>query len=180
MKNQRNQNPLDNIHPDLYLAQQLAYEPSGLKATNIKKEEEGADYGAFDFNLGGRNCKFRVGKITPKKVGFFFTIWKRIGTGPIMPYDLSDPIDLFIFSVCSKDHFGQFIFPKTVLYEKGVISKEEKGGKRAIRVYPPWALTVSPQAKNTQSWQEDYFFEIPKDKSVDSFRLHDLLSQRKQ
>ncbi|MCB1113013.1 MAG: MepB family protein, partial [Chlamydiia bacterium] len=75
MSSSRNQTLLDVAHPDFLLAQQLAYDPNGLEATNIRIEKESADYGALDFQLNGKTCKFRVGKITPKKVGFFFTIW---------------------------------------------------------------------------------------------------------
>lgn len=93
-----------------------------------------------------------------------------------MPYDLADSVDLFIFSVRSPEHFGQFIFPKTVLYEKGVVSKKEKGGKRAIRVYPPWVVTANRQAKNTQAWQTNYFLEIPLNKPIKATKIHQLLS----
>lgn len=79
MKNNRNHPPLNDVHPDLCLAQQFTYGPSGLNATNIKKEEESADYGAFEFDLNRRHCKFRTGKITPKKVGVVSTIGKDLG-----------------------------------------------------------------------------------------------------
>ena len=160
----------------LDLAQKLAYGPSGYSATKIIIEKESVEYGALDFDLGGFQCKYRVGKVTPKKFGFFVTIWKRIGSGPIMPYDLDDPVDFFIFSVSTQEHFGQFIFPKAVLVEKGIVSKEGKGGKRAIRVYPPWTTPDSRQAKQTQRWQEDYFLDLSNGSSIVSARLSLLLS----
>jgi len=55
---------------------------------------------------------------------------------------------------------GQFVFPKEVLCEKGIISKNSRGGKRAVRIYPPWDQPKSQQAKNTQAWQLNYFSEI--------------------
>lgn len=165
----------DAIHPDFLLAVKMAYEPSGFQATNVQVEKESADYGALDFQLNGKLCKFRVGKVTPKKAGFFVTIWKRLGKGPIMPYDLSDPVDYFIVNIHTHDSFGQFIFPKKILAEKGVVSMDGKGGKRAIRVYPPSIVTTSRQAKNTQSWQQDYFLEISQDKSLDILRVQNLL-----
>ena len=161
------------MHRDLCLAKQLVYDLNGLSLTSIVKEEESEEYGAFDFDLGSLRCKFRVGKITPKKAGFFFTIWKRIGNGPIMPYDLDDPVDLFVFSVHTEEHFGQFIFPREVLCRKGIVSKDGQGGKRAMRVYPPWVTVDSKQAKATQAWQSNYYLEISKD--LDTDRLHKLL-----
>ena len=55
---------------------------------------------------------------------------------------------------------GQFVFPKKILYEKGVLAGEISKGKRAIRVYPIWDIPTSRQARNTQAWQLDYFFEL--------------------
>ena len=160
MSNRNNHTLAEAIHNDFLLSNQLAYEPSKLEATNVQIEKESADYGALDFQLNGKLCKFRVGKVTPKKVGFFVKIWKRPGNSPIMPYDLVDPIDFFIFSVHSEKCFGQFIFPKKILAEKRVLSIDGKGGKRAMRVYPPSIITTSKQAQDTQAWQQDYFLEI--------------------
>ncbi len=162
------------IHPDLLAAQKLAYEPSGLAIGNLARETESKEYGAFVFEMNHRRIKFRVGKITPTKIGQFVTLWKRIGSGPILPYDITDPIDFFVVSVRTPEHFGQFVFPKTVLYEKGIVSKEGKGGKRAIRVYPPWDITDSRQAKNTQAWQILYFFEINPNTCIDTSRIKKL------
>jgi len=148
------------INSDLLVAQKLAYEPSGFSLKNLVQEAESQEYGACDFEINNKIIKFRVAKITPTKIGQFVTFWKRIGNGPIVPYDLADHADLFVVSVHSADHFGQFVFPKNMLYEKGFISKDGKGGKRAMRVYPPWDITDSPQAKKTQAWQLLYFFEI--------------------
>ena len=70
-------------------------------------------------------------------------------------------------SVRDAEHFGQFVFPKAVLYEKGIVSKDGKSGKRAMRIYPPWDITDSRQAKKTQAWQLMYFFEIHPNKNID-------------
>ncbi len=148
------------IHPDLLAAQKLAYEPSGFTCKKVMQEAESPEYGACEFEMNNKVIKFRVAKITPTKIGQFVTLWKRIGSEPIIPFDITDPIDLFIVSVRSAEHFGQFVFPQKILYEKGFVSKEGKGGKRAMRVYPPWDITDSLQAKKTRAWQLLYFFEI--------------------
>jgi hypothetical protein len=157
---------LHDVHSDLIAAKGLAYEPSGLTCTNLMKEAESEEYGAFVFEMNGQRIKFRVGKITPTKVGQFVTLWKRIGDGVILPHDLADPIDLFVISVRKADHFGQFVFPKAILFEKGILSHEGKEGKRAMRIYPPWDIVSSMQAKKTQAWQVKYFFEIPSNGSI--------------
>lgn len=151
---------LESAHPDLRAAQKLAYEPSGIPCKLIEVEPESKEYGACHLEINNRKVRFRVSKITPTKIGQFVTLWKRIGKGPIQPYDVTDPIDLFVVSARKDNHFGQFVFPKTVLLEKGILSKNGLGGKRALRIYPPWDKPDNQQAKKSQSWQLEYFFDI--------------------
>ena len=148
------------FHADFLISQELAYEPLGLTSSNLVQEAESQEYGACSFDLGQKHIKFRVAKITPTKVGQFVTFWKRMGHGPIMPYDMNDPFDFLIVSVRNGTSLGQFIFPKDVLLQKGVLSKDGQGGKRAMRVYPAWDITESIQAKKTQAWQLAYFAEL--------------------
>lgn len=165
MKDGNKKSSYEDNHPDLFVAKKLIYEPSGFTITKLIKEEESEEYGACEFEINKKRIKFRVGKITPTKVGQFVTLWKRIGKGPIMPYDIADLMDLVVVSVRNAQHFGQFVFPKTVLYEKGIVSKDGKGGKRAMRLYPSWDVADNKQAKKTQAWQLLYFFEIYSNKS---------------
>ncbi|MDP1608001.1 MAG: MepB family protein [Chlamydiales bacterium] len=162
------------IHPDLIAAQKLAYEPSGLMMDHFATEEESEEYGASECKIDHLNIKFRVAKITPTKVGQFVTLWKRIGNGPIQPFDREDPFDLVVISVRNPEHFGQFVFPKSVLYQQGIVSRNGKGGKRAMRVYPPWDKADNKQAIKTQKWQLLYFFEIPLNSQVDISRIQKI------
>ncbi len=162
------------IHPDLIEAQKFAYELSGLTMGHFATEMESQEYAASEFKMNDLNIKFRVAKITPTKIGQFVTLWKRIGSGPIQPFDMADPFNLVVISVRTSEHFGQFVFPKLVLYEKGIVSKDGKGGKRAIRVYPPWDITDNKQAIKTQKWQLPYFFEIPPNTQTDVSRIQKL------
>ncbi len=148
------------MHPDLVAVQKLSYERSGFTIKNFQKEAESCEYGASTFEINQQRIKFRVGKITPTKIGHFVTLWKREKGGPILPLDLLDPIDFVVISVRRVKHFGQFVFPKDVLYNQGIISKNGEGGKRAMRLYFPWDNPVSRQAINTQSWQCKYFYAL--------------------
>ncbi len=152
---------LNAVHPDLILAQKFAYEPMGLSYKKLVIEKESQKYGACEFSLYNHIIKFRVAKITPTKIGQFVTFWKRIGSRPILPYDVDDLFDFLIISVRTNNRLGQFIFPKSLLFKHGIISKNGNGGKRAIRVYLPWDVPTSSQARKSQTWQNDYFFEIP-------------------
>ena len=159
-----------NVHPDLLSAEELIYKPSGLILQNVKIEDESEDYGAAEFSINHYSVKFRAGKITPTKIGQFVTFWKRLGKGPILPYDFNDSFDFLVVSVRAKNHFGQFIFPKVVLCEKGIVSCNGKEGKRAMRIYPPWDRAENSQAKKTQAWQLQYFIKFSED-IFDSSRM---------
>lgn len=162
------------IHKDLLVAREFVYSKCGFDCTHLKAEAESVDYGAYTFKLNGMSITYRVAKITPTKTGQFVTLWKRNANGPIEPFDILDDIDLFIISARNNNHFGQFIFPKSVLHEKGIISGNNKKGKRAIRVYPPWDNATNRQANKTQQWQLEYFLEIPGENTTDLTRAKRL------
>src|SRR3990167_1366581 len=122
----KKKNSSEFVHLDLIAAQKFAYEPSGLMMDHFAAEAESEEYAASEFKMNDLNIKFRVAKITPIKVGQFVTLWKLIDNGPIQSFDMEDPFDLFVISVRTHDHFGQFVFPKLLLYEKGMISQDGK------------------------------------------------------
>lgn len=149
------------------ILREQVFEVCKFKVSEPQKEDESSEYHAHTFKINNKSVHYRHAKITPTKVGQFVTFWKRPPNKIIQPYDSSDDIDLLIVTVKEKNRFGQFVFPKSALIKQGVISVNEKGGKRAIRVYPPWDKTESKQASKTQSWQLNFFAEIPKNKSID-------------
>jgi hypothetical protein len=164
----------DAIHPDLLATRDLVYNRNEFECSQPQMEPESSEYGGYVFELNGLSIRFRVAKITPTKIGQFVTLWKRIGKGPIQPYDLADPVDFFVISTRKDNYFGQFVFPKKILRDQDIISKMNKGGKRAIRVYPSWDKPTSKQAQKTQAWQLKYFLEIPHNQSVDCVRSQTL------
>ncbi|WP_350287219.1 MepB family protein [uncultured Croceitalea sp.] len=136
------------------------YDKCSLDISEFETESESKEYNACRFELNGRNILSRNAKITPRKVGQFVTFWKRNGNGAIEPFDDSDRIDFYTVNVRTEKKFGQFVFPKSVLIKKGIISTKKKEGKRGFRVYPKWDVVKSKQAERTQKWQLDYFYEI--------------------
>ena len=153
-----------------YLCEQV-FAVCGFTYSQPVAEAESAEYEAYRFKLNGQAVCYRQAKITPTKVGQFVTLWKRIGNGPIQPFDSLDKIDLFVVTVKTKTRVGQFVFPKSALIKHGILSVKGKGGKRALRVYPSWDVTESKQASKTQAWQLEFFAEIPKSKVVDVERF---------
>ena len=136
------------------------YDQCALEISAFQLELESTEYDACRFDLNGLNIIYRTGKITTKKMGQFVTFWKRNENGPIAPFDDTDPINFFVVNVKTESKFGQFVFPKSVLIKKGILSTERKEGKRAFRVYPNWDKAKNKQAERTQKWQLDYFYEI--------------------
>lgn len=140
------------------------YEKCNFEISEFLNESESKEYDACRFLLNDKKIIYRSGKITPKKLGHFVTFWKRNELGATMPFEAKDDFDFFIINAKKGDQHGQFIFPKTVLIKKAIISTPEKEGKRGFRVYPNWDQTQSKQAVKTQEWQSEYFFEMDKGK----------------
>lgn len=136
------------------------YDKCGLEISAFKMETESKDYSACQFELNGQKVICRNSKITPKKSGQFVSFWKRSAHGPIAPFEENDSFYFFVVNVRTEKDLGQFVFPKSVLIKKGIISTPQKEGKRAFRVYPKWDITKSKQAEKTQKWQLNYFYEI--------------------
>jgi len=158
---------LNSIHNDLKIVQELVYDKCGFDLTNLKLNLESVEYGACSFELDGKVIQQRFSKITPTKTGQFVSIWKRNKDGITEPFDFTDDIDFIIITARSNDNFGQFIFPKSVLADRGIITRNGKGGKRGIRVYPSWDTVTNKQAENTQNWQAKYFVVIKSDNLTD-------------
>jgi hypothetical protein len=158
---------LVNFESDLHFAEKSVYNKSGFELTNLVWNPESTNYGACSFELNNYKIQLRVANITPTKIGQFVAIWKRNNNGITAPFDVADSLDFMIISVRDSEKFGQFIFPKSVLVSKGIVSKNGKGGKRGIRVYAPWDKPENKQAIKTQDWQVNYFVEIKENSQVD-------------
>jgi hypothetical protein len=166
---------LNNIHKDLLIAIELVYQQCKAECTLPIADAESTDYAAFTFKINKLTVKYRAAKITPSKTGQFVTLWKREKDGPIQPFRVSDDIDIFIVSTRYENRLGQFIFPRIALLEHGILSDENKDGKRAIRVYPPWDNATNKQAQKSQQWQLNYFLEIQPVPAIDLQQAKKLL-----
>jgi len=148
---------------ELLAIKELVYDNCNFVFLNLITDTESAEYQACSFKLNSFEIIHRFSKITPTKTGQFVTIWKRNNKGITAPFDVSDNFDFIVITSKSDKNLGQFVFPKAVLLEKGIISNNNISGKRGIRVYPPWDVPSSKQAEKTQSWQTKYFYSIKKD-----------------
>lgn len=158
---------INSFHNDLKIVKEMVYDQCNFDFKNPKLNTESQEYGACSFEFDGKTIQHRFSKITPTKNGQFVTLWKRNQDGITEPFDSNDEIDFIIITARSGDNLGQFIFPKSVLAHKGIITQNGKSGKRGIRVYPPWDKPESKQAERTQNWQINYFLIIKDDGSTD-------------
>jgi hypothetical protein len=147
-------------HRDWAIAKQEIYDACNWDCSIPIIDAESKEYAACSFTLNNRPVLYREAKITPTKIGLFVTIWKRLNNGPTSPYNEADVVDFFIITTREKNRLGQFIFPKSILIAKGILSTPSKEGKRGFRVYPPWCETISEQAQATQKWQSTFFIDI--------------------
>ncbi|MCP1411545.1 MepB family protein [Paenarthrobacter sp. A20] len=148
------------IHPDVAEAQQLMH-MLGRECSLPVPEEDNAEYGAATATSGTALIRFRVGKLTPTKVGLFVAVWRRSAAGGTEPFPAdgpsADPGDTLVVSAREAENSGHFVFPLSALVDHGIGSVDGIGGKRGFRVYPPWSLTSNRQARKTQGWQSEYF-----------------------
>jgi hypothetical protein len=136
------------------------YDLCNFEMSNFQLASESTEYEACSFQLEISQIICRTAKITPKKIGQFVTIWKRNSEGITTPFHESDTFDFIVINVQKEAEFGQFVFPKSILVQKRIVSSQTKDGKRGIRVYPPWNLAINKQAIKTQVWQLNYFLPI--------------------
>ncbi|SEQ22071.1 MepB family protein [Flavobacterium urocaniciphilum] len=139
------------------------YNKCNFEFSNLVIDSESEEYQACAFKLNSFQIIHRLSKITPTKIGQFVTIWKRNDKGITTPFDVSDNFDMIVITSKSGEDLGQFVFPKSILLEKGIITNNKSSGKRGIRVYPPWDVPTSKQAQKTQNWQIKYFYSIKND-----------------
>lgn len=148
------------LNLEILQVKEFVYDKCNFEFSNLVIDSESEEYQACSFKLNSFQIIHRLSKITPTKIGQFVTIWKRNDKGITAPFDVSDNFDFIVITSKSDEKLGQFVFPKAVLLEKGIISNNNNSGKRGIRVYPPWDIPTSKQAEKTQSWQTKYFYSI--------------------
>lgn len=164
---------INSFQGQLNDAIRYVYAPAGIKAKHpAQPEAESTEYGACRVVLDGHTVAFRVAKTTPTKIGQFVTIWKRpTPDSEIAPLDITDDVQFVVISVADAIHRGQFIFNQKILLAKGVMSRNGTGGKRAIRVYPPWSNPTAKDAIRTQQWQTQHFLPLAADGTAESSEL---------
>lgn len=161
------------VHPDVAMVIRVLGD-LGLACSPAKVEADNAEYGAAISAIGRSPVRFRVGKLTATKVGLFVTVWRRSLDGSTEPLPAEECSDVLVICVREDSRVGAFAFPKAALVKHGVVSVGGAGGKRGFRIYPPWSATTNRQAKESQQWQCNYFFEMADGSATDAQRASRL------
>lgn len=145
-----------HVHPDVSEALKALGQSAAWNSLPVP-EADNQEYGAAVASLGQGRIRFRVGKLTPTKVGLFVAVWRRAQNGSTEPFPAEDGTGLLVVTVREGNNMGHFSFPTSALVKHGIVSVKGAGGKRGFRVYPPWSEVRNRQAARTQQWQCDYF-----------------------
>ncbi|MBM7585369.1 hypothetical protein JOC86_001911 [Bacillus pakistanensis] len=169
---------MNDFYTALSYVNKMIYEPNNVTVKLVQEEKQNSKYGAGTFRLSSKTVRFRVANITPTKVGQFVAFWEKDENNKNQPYSYGEAPDLLVITTFKNDsEFGQFIFPKEILFKQNILRSSSTKGKMAIRVYPSWDKPTSKQAMKTQKRQLPYFVdmsnpsELPIDKIIELYSL---------
>ncbi|MDG4957509.1 MepB family protein [Lactococcus lactis] len=128
----------------------------------VKYEEQNIDYeGAILYDTQkGHLIRSRLGKLTPKKSGFFTVFWEQDIQGRNHPFCAQESPDFLLVAVYDENRKGIFLIPKAVTIDQKILSTNTQKGKMAMRFYPVWCQGLNPTAQKTQRWQLEYFIDL--------------------
>lgn len=97
----------------------------------LDRHPQNSKYKALEFSINGRKILYRNGNVTPDRPGNFLSIWKRSGENSVepkknMPYEEHD-LDYLLVEVSDLETSkrGIFIFPLSVLLNKGIVTSDK-------------------------------------------------------
>jgi len=169
---------MNDFYTALNYVNKKNYEQNNLMITSVQEEKQNSKYGAGTFQLSSKTVRFRIANTTPTKAGQFVAFWEKDINHQNQPYLYEEAPDLLVITTFKNNReFGQFIFPKEVLFKQNILRSSSTKGKMAIRVYPSWDIPTSKQAMKTQKWQLPYFVDmcdlsaLPTDKIIELYSI---------
>lgn len=153
------------------------YRPNELKVSSVQEEPQNSKYCGVKFKLNSKSIRFRLAHTTEKKAGQFVSFWEKDEKNRNQAYGFDRATDLLVINTFGKgDYFGQFVFPKEVLLDKGILKNGPIKGKMGMRVYPSWDEVTSDQARASQTWQGKFFIDFGEDKEILNKKVRELYS----
>lgn len=139
---------------------QILNELGFSEVNDVEIEPLNIEYESCLFYIDQKKYRSRRAKKTPNKKGYFTVFWIKDDNNKNRPYNWEETPGKIIITFIDEDKKGQFIFPKEVLAERNIITTDDKKGKMALRVYPPFENSLNKTAEQTQKWQSDYFIDL--------------------
>lgn len=146
----------------IQLMEQLFCGKEGMLLENRQAEPQNLAYEGFTFSLNHRSFRHRRAKKTPKKQGYFVVFWEKDMQNKNQAYSVAESLEITIVTVIDQEKVGQFLFPRAILQQQGILRSEAQKGKMGIRVYPTWELDLNKNAQQIQKWQAPYFIDLSK------------------
>ncbi|MCI2947149.1 MepB family protein [Staphylococcus caledonicus] len=131
-----------------------------ISKSSYEIEQWNREYEALTIYTNDGVVRSRLANKTPKKKGFFFALWTKDEHGKNRPLTSEELGIELVINIIDNHRKGQFIFPREVLTNKGILKSDNNKGKMALRVYPPWVTELNKSAIKTQQWQCKYFTEM--------------------
>lgn len=144
----------------IQLIEELIDGKEGISLRNFQEESQNIEYEGCTFSLKNRTFRNRLAKKTPKKQGYFVVFWEKDAQNQNQAYSVAESLDITIVTIIDQEKRGQFLFPRAILQQKGILRSESQKGKMGIRVYPTWELELNKNAQQTQKWQVPYFIDL--------------------
>ncbi|QRN48648.1 MepB family protein [Macrococcoides bohemicum] len=139
-----------------------AYKIGGISfVVNLLFQEDwNEEYEGINLSCKVFSFKIRLAKKTPKKLGYFVAIWKKDSLNKNIPFNEDDIGDYLVINILDDYNEGQFVFPVSILIEKGIVKADNSKDKMAFRVYPPWVKDLNKTAMVSQKWQTEHFYNM--------------------
>lgn len=140
------------------------------EAHSWRVEPQNAAYEGAVFHYNTSFFRLRRAKRTPKKAGYFVAFWEKDEMSRNQAYHVADSPTKLIVVISDGDFQGQFVFPREVLHNQGVLRDDRQTGKMALRVYPRWEGNLNKTATRTQAWQLPYFVDLAETGAIEKIK----------
>lgn len=131
----------------------------GCTVQIVKNDSFNHAYSGMDLVLDKQlKLTYRQAKITPKKQGFFVTLWHKDSSEAVnIPYSATDLEHGLLIFVPHDKAPGFFVLNQSVCEQLGILKTESKPGKMGFRIYHPESQLEAKQARRIQTLMKPYF-----------------------
>ena len=115
----------------------------------------------------------RIARKTPKKPGYFLSFWQKDENNKNTPFTSNDAADYLVVVINTIEEQGYFVFPRSILEEKGILKTNKHKGKMGFRIYTK-DDNLNPTAQKTYEWMQPFYTPLAMTQYLES--LHRVLN----